>query len=394
MATVDMMRHIAQTGENLKLSIERVAAELGSLINTSAEMQGRDAEILQQLRSACNIPFQRDAEGERLLRDIWNAAFPINPIENFDIGDHWKRLGFQSRDPFTDIRAGGLAPHQLHHFASKYPHKLQLLVEESNVLGYPFACSCFNVSQMIVAFFSLYDRPAMNPVAGGGSASSIQKCNLTRFCSSSCCSASVILDELFCALVLQLHGIWNDMHHNGSSGIMDFPIALRSAYESNSKFWRSAHTDIDDLRQLSEGSRSLESSCVIDFERLGTLFWRHVEGVLQATSTRIDGAIRNLGSQARTPCHTDMHLKGQAEDCSMLHAACHKPPMKVSLLRRETEDDVKVLSSFFNSLAWNSDNNVARKSASCLDRDRTHDSPSSKVDVDVFFKEWGLNDGM
>jgi hypothetical protein len=163
-------------------------------------------------------------------------------------------LGFQSANPWSDVRAGQFAPAQLHYLASKYPERLQLLVREAKGLGYPFACSCFNVSQVIALFFGLYDSKAMHPVSGAKPANRAQLSNFVRLCRvASPGNERHVLDELFCALVQQLHETWQTMSSTGKYNLMDFPVALREVHDRNALFWKTAHNQVADFERLVRG---------------------------------------------------------------------------------------------------------------------------------------------
>lgn len=207
------------------------------------------------------LPEAFDASGgeaQRLLLEIWNAAFPSESRTDFSDGAHWRCLGFQSSRPHTDIRAGRLGLDQLHYLSSRYPERLHRLAQEARHLDYPFACSCFNVTQILIGFFGLCDRPAMSPVPGATTAGARQLGRFARFCSmaQSTCGARAVLNELYCALVERLHETWKCMHSTGGVTIMDFPKALQEIHGINADFWRHRRIQMADLQSLRSPNRT------------------------------------------------------------------------------------------------------------------------------------------
>merc|ERR1712023_218336 len=107
------------------------------------------------------------------------------------------------------------------------------------------------VSQVIVLFFNLLSRPAMNPVPEAAQASSIHLKNFAHLCHACPFGGVAVLHELFCALVERLHETWKAMRMVENCSVMDFTKALRKVYVANAAFWRSRHADIDEIHELS-----------------------------------------------------------------------------------------------------------------------------------------------
>lgn len=209
-------------------------------------------DALRELRERhCNIPYTRGPEGDSLLCEIWNAAFPDNRLDEFARSEGWKSLGFQSSDPHTDIRAGRFALDQLHYMAVMYPESLRQWVRQAEELEYFFAISCFNVSHLIVVFFDLVDIAAVSPVPGAKPASREQRKHFLRLCFGSPYSAATVLNELFVALVERLHRIWTEMREKEECNVMQhFQIALRGVYAANCAFWSRPHQGVEELRLM------------------------------------------------------------------------------------------------------------------------------------------------
>eukprot|EP00037_Helgoeca_nana_P012315 m.111645 g.111645 ORF g.111645 m.111645 type:complete len:310 (+) comp21375_c0_seq2:504-1433(+) len=60
-----------------------------------------------------------DPHAMRLLRSYWRVVLPASPFQR--TGPQWSSIGFQGKDPVTDVRAGGLLSVMcLEHFSSFY----------------------------------------------------------------------------------------------------------------------------------------------------------------------------------------------------------------------------------------------------------------------------------
>lgn len=208
--------------------------------------------VLRALRKEhCSRPFDASSlETQQALVEIWNAAFPEEPIATAEDGEHWKRLGFQSSTPGTDVRAGNLALHQLHRLAASRPQLFRRLAAEAQEAGYPLACSCFNVTQLLVIFFGLTKQPAVSPVSGARRAGPWQLRNFAELCGGCPEGPAAVLDELFVALAERLHDVWRLLRAKEGLSLMDFERALQEVYEANSRFWRCPHASLEELRAL------------------------------------------------------------------------------------------------------------------------------------------------
>eukprot|EP00931_Biecheleriopsis_adriatica_P016902 TRINITY_DN12310_c0_g1_i3.p1 TRINITY_DN12310_c0_g1~~TRINITY_DN12310_c0_g1_i3.p1 ORF type:complete len:230 (+),score=50.05 TRINITY_DN12310_c0_g1_i3:101-790(+) len=214
-------------------------------------------EVLLELRSHhCNSPFQPgSAEVERMLREIWDAAFRGELLGDELRSESWKRLGFQSSDPRTDVRAGLFALEQLHYMAVMYPDRLRQLVTQATELEYFFAISCFNLTHMLLVFFDLFDKAAVSPIAGASTANAEQLRNFSQLCTSSPYSALTVLNELFVALAQRLHKTWKSMRTSKDCNVMQhFHEALQSVFDANSTFWNQQHDDVADFCFLASPS--------------------------------------------------------------------------------------------------------------------------------------------
>ena len=89
-----------------------------------------------------------------LLREMWGFVFPDVAYPG-DKGDHWDKLGFQGKDPATDLRGAGLMGlKNLHYMAELYPAVLRKICAEQAGKSvdqpyYPVATAGINVSALL-----------------------------------------------------------------------------------------------------------------------------------------------------------------------------------------------------------------------------------------------------
>lgn len=269
----------------LELLHTEVRSIFGGSLGGGARLSTEEELALRRLRdNHCNQAFDRESpEVWRRLREIFHVGFSGETTEVADSDARWRKLGFQSNNPCSDIRAGLFALDQLHYLASTYPALLQRLVAEASHLGYPCACACFNVSQTIVLFFNLLSKPAMNPVPGAVQASCSHLKNFAHLCITCPDGEAVVLHELFCALVERLHETWKEMRTKENCSVMDFPRALKEVYVANAAFWLSCHADIAEIRELN-------NHLLIQVARsksLSTVLKGHCEHMRQTLGCRI-----------------------------------------------------------------------------------------------------------
>lgn len=319
--------------------IDSVKVEVLGLLGRFYGCQ-EDHPALHELRSKCSRAFEQSSRSEQLLLEIWNTAFPAEPMHVMTMGNHWKRLGFQAANPFTDIRAGQLGPLQLHFFASKYPAQLQQLAEEARDSDYPFACSCFNISYIIAVFFKFYKKPTMNPVSGAQNASRTQLNNFARLCNVSPESAQTVLDELFCTLVKQLHETWKRMRATGECSIMDFSSALREVHASNAVFWQSGHDSLADLKDLSASHPHGQLDSTRFATRLRTLIDGSIKDILHAMDACILKAVTLFESIVAGQGHKMLANRDDEARPDLVRFGTYVPPV-VTLARPAEESSLR-----------------------------------------------------
>ncbi len=121
----------------------------------------RDALIEQQRARLAHIEMDRvtqydstKAEHVGLLKEMWGFVFPDTKYPG-DKGEHWEKLGFQGKDPATDLRGAGLMGlKNLHYMAELYPETLRKICAEQagktvEEAYYPVATAGINVSHLL-----------------------------------------------------------------------------------------------------------------------------------------------------------------------------------------------------------------------------------------------------
>jgi len=97
---------------------------------------------------------EANPEHLRMLAALWVNLFPDKRRTSNDVvSDDWMELGFQSKNPISDLRGGGmLGLHQLVAFSEMYPEKARALLTESvNPRRYfPFAATGINVTAFVL----------------------------------------------------------------------------------------------------------------------------------------------------------------------------------------------------------------------------------------------------
>lgn len=216
------------------------------------QLSDTELGVMRELRDHhCNEPFDPgSAETDKQLQTIWNSAYPKERIQNSENSPRWKRLGFQSSTPRTDVRAGRFALDQLHYLAATYPERLQQFAKEACDSGYPFAVSCFNVSHLVVVYFDLCSVETRGPVPDALPATRTELKHFVRLCSRSPDGPRLVMDELFCALVARLHDIWNFMRKEEDCNLLQFPRALKALFQEHERFWANPRDSVKELHRI------------------------------------------------------------------------------------------------------------------------------------------------
>eukprot|EP00871_Galdieria_phlegrea_P001648 jgi/Galph1/2484/GphlegSOOS_G1177.1 len=136
-------------------------------------------------------PFNYENEvHDKTLQKLWSLLLPSVPSENtITKSDEWSKLGFQGKDPTTDLRGGGfLSLQQLVYFAETRTWLACQMVNEARQ-SYPFACVGIHCTVAIIRLMeeNYFDR-------------------LFYACSEE--QALTILNERYCELLIRFHRNW------------------------------------------------------------------------------------------------------------------------------------------------------------------------------------------
>jgi hypothetical protein len=111
-------------------------------------------EELRRVHASRRTVFDPDRNEDhlQLLKSYSTSLMPLHDFERK--GERWKKMGFQGKDPLTDIRSGGLLSVEvLEHFVTYYTKGAKRMMEEVNYLYtldesrfYPFATTAVVLS--------------------------------------------------------------------------------------------------------------------------------------------------------------------------------------------------------------------------------------------------------
>jgi hypothetical protein len=180
-----------------------------------------EQDCLSQLRQMADVAYSgEDPIHERTLRRLFAAVRGPEEARGLPSGGdpRWKDLGFQSDDPRTDFRGGGLlALQNMCHLAENYPDQIgEMLRESTNKrTEYLFAAACVNISCMVVLLLGLNTRHGLSPAKGMPCpANAIARKNFAKVLSSTAArsagkvSTAEVLGELFACAAMKLHAEW------------------------------------------------------------------------------------------------------------------------------------------------------------------------------------------
>ncbi|KEP64247.1 UNVERIFIED_CONTAM: ELMO/CED-12 family protein [Hammondia hammondi] len=152
------------------------------------ELSHEEEFTLHVLSSAACVPYNPDdPEQEKVLLQFYDAV--VSPTQSLppEAERDWKAIGFQSQNPRTDFRGGGLlALQQLLFFAQNFREEMLVLVEKSKQDSFPLSASLINVTHMLGTFFDLYDDHHMMTGTSSAAARASPRClkNFTKLCVS------------------------------------------------------------------------------------------------------------------------------------------------------------------------------------------------------------------
>jgi hypothetical protein len=162
----------------------------------------------------------KDVVNEAMLNDIWRTAFPGDSVPD-NVDPKWTRLGFQSKNPRTDIRTGVHSLKSLHYFSTHYPNDLRRMVVES--VNYPFAASAISIAFSLVLFFRLNRKLSINQSGNKSCSNQIIKDFIDKIKSN-----RNEFNEIYSNLLKSVHF---EFLTNGNSDIHNYQICLHNSIE-------------------------------------------------------------------------------------------------------------------------------------------------------------------
>ena len=193
--------------------------------DTSVEEAQRRDETLQALRSRTAAAFDAsNAVHEGTLRALWGAAFPGDPFEATSA--RWGELGFQGKNPLSDLRAAGFQGLQ---------HLTQFLIDYRSGLPaecrperFPLALASVTCTAMLQRYLTLHPTlvlPGCDPHVAAPTV-------VDRFLDAQQRLGSLDALQLLHSPLLRRMGVaWSRvLSQDPDATIMAFPLVLRSTY--------------------------------------------------------------------------------------------------------------------------------------------------------------------
>jgi len=228
-----------------------------------------------------------------------------------------------------------------------YPEKLQRFASEAQDPYYPFACGCFNVTQMLVVFFRLRGGTCASPVPGVSAADCRQVKHIVALCQrvqplEGCWAQPPagllparmsVLNELFCALVEGLHLAWVRLSSEENVTLMAFPRALREVHEAHAAFWSrpvASVTSFEALRSCPRKTSLAEEGAtwlIASLRSTQCAFHKlqaHLVGLLWAALWRAQGELQDVLCEENSRLEVLWHRQ-QAEERVSQHGS-YRPP--------------------------------------------------------------------
>lgn len=158
---------------------------------------------------------------EQLLVDLWSLAFPSELYERSS--ERWSEIGFQGRDPTSDLRGAGLL--SLRHLRSFVETVGMSFVREQNRNGFPVALASFSCTAMLCRYFQLNES-----IAFPGASEHRATCDVqTQFLRLAQQTGADLLQQMHSRLLQRLASTWAETQ-TPTTTIMDFPPVLRVTY--------------------------------------------------------------------------------------------------------------------------------------------------------------------
>lgn len=162
-AEEQVAKHMKQLWGAVKTTVSTLQGTRSAPLNDSA------AENLGKLSDDFSTPpSHEDVEHSTLLESIWTVVFPDQPLAA--PSPRWKDLGFQTEDPFEELRRGGvLALRAMAYVMCTYSDRMRAVVQQQKPKtkhNYPFAVVCSNTAMMLADVLKLKDQRFLSAQAG------------------------------------------------------------------------------------------------------------------------------------------------------------------------------------------------------------------------------------
>ena len=224
-------------------------AETQSLLRTDGDTNNEASRhrLLDDMRQTAAAPFEEtNAMHVGVLTSIWFSAFPDVPFEL--PSERWKELGFQGRDPRTDLRgAGFMGLAHLRHFLLRHRQDISFEDGETPLSAFPLSIASINCTAMLLSHLHFAPKLALAFLPGARAEAPTPL--LSAFLSLGMVSAAEELEEedeeatarvarlshaleiMHARLLLRLHDVWQLMlSRYPATTILDFPVALRATF--------------------------------------------------------------------------------------------------------------------------------------------------------------------
>lgn len=168
----------------------------------SAKLLDEERYTLHRLKKKIGVLYDQSNEShEKKLFTYYSTIFPGESPNK--ISPRWQRIGFQSNNPRTDFRGGGiLSLDMMHYTAEAYPNEFRYMVSQSNTFGYPLSTTLINISHYMSVFLLKAEGTHAFPWLKGETATIRQKKTFAIICRDPYERAEC---EVFSFLVFRVH---------------------------------------------------------------------------------------------------------------------------------------------------------------------------------------------
>uniref|UniRef100_A0A0G4HLX1 ELMO domain-containing protein n=1 Tax=Chromera velia CCMP2878 TaxID=1169474 RepID=A0A0G4HLX1_9ALVE len=178
--------------------------------NPAEQLTSDERIAMSAIKTSASMPFDSsNSDHEDLLSKYWRCAFKDEEPPKETTNSNWQRLGFQSGNPRTDFRGGGLLSlQQMIYLAEMHPRNFQMMIEDCNSeRGYLLSACLINLTQLLVCFLRLDGGSQHHPVIGRKSAPRECIKTFARLANEQA-RPQHCFDELYAACAIRMHREW------------------------------------------------------------------------------------------------------------------------------------------------------------------------------------------